>query len=88
MALINLFYISFKTLRIRDKKEKKLTKIKLATLIAYYFLPAIHIHVRTHLEKTIGQTVKFFKSFNGGLGNPSVIGVEPFNESQIATFSD
>ena len=57
-------------------------------VIAYYFLPAIHIHVRTHLEKTIGQTVKFFKSFNGGLGNPSVIGVEPFNESQIATFSD
>jgi uncharacterized membrane protein HdeD (DUF308 family) len=36
--------------------------------------------VRTHLEKTIGQTVKFFKSLNGGLGHPAVIAVEPFNE--------
>jgi hypothetical protein len=36
--------------------------------------------VRTHLEKNIGQTVKFFKSLNNGNGHPAVIGVEPFNE--------
>ena len=36
--------------------------------------------VRTHLEKTIGQTVKFFKSLNNGLGHPAILGVEPFNE--------
>ena len=36
--------------------------------------------VRTHLEKTIGQTVNFFKSLNNGLGHPAVLGVEPFNE--------
>jgi len=36
--------------------------------------------VRTHLEKTIGQTVKFFKSLNGGLGHPGILAVEPFNE--------
>jgi hypothetical protein len=47
-----------------------------------------HFPVRTHLEKTIGQTVKFFKSFNEGLGHPSLIGVEPFNEPHTATFSD
>jgi hypothetical protein len=36
--------------------------------------------VRTHLEKTIGQTVKFFKSLNNGQGHPAILGVEPFNE--------
>ena len=36
--------------------------------------------VRTHLEKTIGQTVKFFKSFNNHLGHPAILGIEPFNE--------
>jgi hypothetical protein len=36
--------------------------------------------VRTHLEKTIGLTVKFFKSLNDGLGHPAVLGIEPFNE--------
>ena len=36
--------------------------------------------VRTHLEKTIGQTVKFFKSFNNRLGHPAILGIEPFNE--------
>jgi uncharacterized membrane protein HdeD (DUF308 family) len=36
--------------------------------------------VRTHLEKTIGQTVRFFKSLNGGLGHPGILAVEPFNE--------
>ena len=36
--------------------------------------------VRTHLEKTIGQTVKFFKSLNNGQGHPAIVGVEPFNE--------
>jgi hypothetical protein len=41
--------------------------------------------VRTHLEKTIGQTVKFFKSLNGGLGHPAIIAVEPFNEPHPTT---
>jgi hypothetical protein len=41
--------------------------------------------VRTHLEKTIGQTVKFFKSLNGGLGHPAIIAVEPFNEPHPST---
>ena len=36
--------------------------------------------VRTDLEKTIGQTVKFFKSFNNRLGHPAILGIEPFNE--------
>ena len=36
--------------------------------------------VRTHLEKTIGQTMNYFKSLNDGLGHPAVLGVEPFNE--------
>jgi Cellulase (glycosyl hydrolase family 5) len=36
--------------------------------------------VRTHLEKTIGLTVKFFKSLNDGLGHPAILGIEPFNE--------
>lgn len=35
---------------------------------------------RTHLEKTIGQTVKFFKSLNDGNGHPGIVGIEPFNE--------
>jgi uncharacterized membrane protein HdeD (DUF308 family) len=41
--------------------------------------------VRTHLEKTIGQTVKFFKSLNGGLGHPGILAVEPFNEPHPTT---
>lgn len=41
--------------------------------------------VRTHLEKTIGQTVKFFKSLNGGLGHPAILAVEPFNEPHPST---
>ena len=36
--------------------------------------------VRTHLEKTIGQTVKFFKSLNNDRGHPAILGIEPFNE--------
>jgi aryl-phospho-beta-D-glucosidase BglC (GH1 family) len=36
--------------------------------------------VRTHLEKTIGQTAKFFQSLNNGQGHPGLIGYEPFNE--------
>jgi len=36
--------------------------------------------VRTHLEKTIGQTVKFFKSLNEDHGHPAILGIEPFNE--------
>lgn len=41
--------------------------------------------VRTHLEKTIGQTVKFFKSLNDGLGHPAILAVEPFNEPHPST---
>jgi len=47
----------------------------------------LNFPVRTHLEKTIGQTVKFFKSHNEGFGYPSLVGIEPFNEPQRATFS-
>lgn len=36
--------------------------------------------VRTHLEKTIGQTVRFFKGFDGGNGHPAILGVDVFNE--------
>ena len=36
--------------------------------------------VRTHLEKTVGQTVKFFKALNGGNGHPAILGFSPFNE--------
>lgn len=41
--------------------------------------------VRTHLEKTIGQTVKFFKSLNDGLGHPAILAIEPFNEPHPST---
>jgi hypothetical protein len=40
--------------------------------------------VRTHLEKTIGQTVKFFKSLNESRGHPAILGIEPFNEPHPA----
>jgi hypothetical protein len=40
--------------------------------------------VRTHLEKTIGQTVKFFKSLNDNHGHPAILGTEPFNEPHPA----
>lgn len=40
--------------------------------------------VRTHLEKTIGQTVKFFKSLNDNRGHPAILGIEPFNEPHPA----
>ena len=43
--------------------------------------------VRTHLEKTIGQTVKFFKSLNDGLGHPAIMAVEPFNEPHPSTIA-
>ena len=36
--------------------------------------------VRTHLEKTIGQTVRFFKNTNNGMGHPALLGLQPFNE--------
>jgi len=39
--------------------------------------------VRTHLEKTIGQTVNFFKSISHG-GHPAILGIEPFNEPHPA----
>ena len=41
--------------------------------------------VRTHLEKTIGQTAQFFKSMNNGSGHPAVLGVEPFNDPHPST---
>src|SRR5215467_12022395 len=34
--------------------------------------------VRTHLEKTIGQTVKFFKTLTGNSGHPAILGYSPF----------
>jgi hypothetical protein len=36
--------------------------------------------VRTHLEKTIGQTVKFFKNINSGHGHKGILGYQLFNE--------
>ncbi|HZD35149.1 MAG TPA: cellulase family glycosylhydrolase [Nitrososphaeraceae archaeon] len=36
--------------------------------------------VRTHLEKTIGQTARFFKTLNNGQGHPAIVGVDVFNE--------
>jgi uncharacterized membrane protein HdeD (DUF308 family) len=41
--------------------------------------------VRTHLEKTIGQTAQFFKSMNNNTGHPAVLGVEPFNDPHPST---
>jgi uncharacterized membrane protein HdeD (DUF308 family) len=43
-----------------------------------------HFPVRTHLEKTIGQTAKFFRSLNNGKGHPAILGIEPFNEPNPA----
>jgi hypothetical protein len=40
--------------------------------------------VRTHLEKTIGLTVKFFKSLNDNRGHPAILGIEAFNEPHPA----
>jgi Cellulase (glycosyl hydrolase family 5) len=40
--------------------------------------------VRNHLEKTIGQTVKFFKSTNDKRGHPAILGYSPFNEPHPA----
>ena len=53
--------------------------------------------VRTHLEKTIGQTVKFFSSNDmkdpqkqEGIekGHPAIIGIEPFNEPHPVGLKD
>jgi hypothetical protein len=53
--------------------------------------------VRTHLEKTIGQTVRFFNSNDKNdpqkqaeieKGHPAVIGVEPFNEPHPVGMKD
>ena len=41
--------------------------------------------VRTHLEKTIGQTIKFFNSYNNSFAHPAILGVEPFNEPHPST---
>jgi hypothetical protein len=43
-----------------------------------------HYPVRTHFEKTIGQTVKFFKGLNNGQGHPAILGIEAFNEPHPA----
>jgi Cellulase (glycosyl hydrolase family 5) len=46
-----------------------------------------HFPVRSHLEKTIGLTAKFFRDYSKPLsdlndedGHPAIIGIEPFNE--------
>jgi hypothetical protein len=44
--------------------------------------------VRTHLEKTIGQTVKFFKSTNDNRGHPAIVAYSPFNEPHPAGFDN
>jgi hypothetical protein len=36
--------------------------------------------VRTHLEKTIGQTIKYFNQLYNNSSGPIIIGIEPFNE--------
>ena len=41
--------------------------------------------VRTHLEKTIGQTVKF-KTLTGNRGHPGILGYSPFNEPHQVGF--
>jgi hypothetical protein len=43
-----------------------------------------HYPIRTHLEKTIGQTIKFFRNMNGGEGHPAILGVDLFNEPHPA----
>jgi uncharacterized membrane protein HdeD (DUF308 family) len=43
-----------------------------------------HFPVRTHLEKTIGQTARFFRLLNNGAGHPAILGIEPFNEPHPA----
>lgn len=40
----------------------------------------VHYPVRTHLERTIGLSIKFLKSLQGGNTHPAIIGIEPFNE--------
>ena len=40
--------------------------------------------VRNHLEKTIGQTVKFFKNMNNGEGHRGILGYQLFNEPHPA----
>lgn len=53
--------------------------------------------VRTHLEKTIGQTVRFFRSNEMNdpqkqeeieKGHPAIIGIEPFNEPHPVGLKD
>ncbi|MGI0002008.1 MAG: cellulase family glycosylhydrolase [Nitrososphaeraceae archaeon] len=46
-----------------------------------------HFPVRTHLEKTIGQTARFFRLLNNGAGHPAILGIEPFNEPHPAGLS-
>jgi aryl-phospho-beta-D-glucosidase BglC (GH1 family) len=40
----------------------------------------INFPVRTHLEKTIGATARYFQALNNGAGHPAIIGYEAFNE--------
>ncbi|MFZ0695545.1 MAG: cellulase family glycosylhydrolase [Nitrososphaeraceae archaeon] len=48
--------------------------------------------VRTHLEKTIGQVVKFFtesgNDVNNEKGHPAILGIEPFNEPHPVGLKD
>jgi hypothetical protein len=65
----------------------QLNKLVKNTLYSFYHndltndeMKLSHYPVRTHLEKTIGQTIKFFKNTNGGEGHPAILGVDVFNE--------
>ena len=40
--------------------------------------------MRTHFEKAIGQTVKFFKGLDNEQGHPAILGIEAFNEPHPA----
>jgi len=53
--------------------------------------------VRTHLEKTVGQTIKFFQGYGSKdqqgqgpkeKGHPAIIGIEPFNEPHPVGLKD
>src|SRR5512145_2685486 len=69
----------------------QLNKLVKNTLYSFYHndlnndeMKLSHYPVRTHLEKTIGQTVKFFKNANQGEGHPAIFGVDLFNEPHPA----
>ncbi len=75
---------------LRDRKWQTaymINKLVKNTLVSFWKNDLTNIEyglknfpVRTHLEKTIGQTARFFKSLNDGNGHPAILGIEPFNE--------